>query len=611
MKTIKYCAAALLIIASAISCTKELQEVPAITNEGDAITFAAVLPSTKVSVASDGKAGWEAGDQIAVSDGTTTEVVTLKSEDIKETYALLNTTTLSSAAAGYYAVYPASAKSGEVSGGNVTISYGAAQTNGANKAAVAACAAGNTTFSFKNTGCLLAFTTDYEFDSVEFAGAAGENIAFGTYTVNATTGEFVSSDGAAGKVTLALEPGKTNYIALPGNGASLASGFTMSFKKGETVCGTLSSDKALALKRNTLYNLGNISSKMSVDEYSLYNAGAAIEIAGCKYDKATYGDAILLTAAEAGTDLRQYIHDKTGVFFLEANKDCYFSSVTSAQTQITKNVILVSRYSDKPVKYVPKKYHQLRKNAIFAVKNVVIDCNSLTEAYFCNFAAANDGGPLARLHFDGCEFYFGTSKQLAYSTNQTLFESFRMYNCYVETLKTNARLALIAVSTNPYLDKIKEIDIYNNIFYDPNNAGALAFFEGSMTAPSSGNAQQTDISIRQNTIWGLAGSNVYFQVNGAKSLTVDKNIFYYPASATGHSFILKTNTAATVECNFGDNVSYSSTKKTTYFTHSNSLFKLATGNSIANAGTDPMTSADPSKGDFTPVAAYKGYGAQR
>ena len=605
------CAAALLILASAISCTKELQEMEPITSEGDAITFAALLPATKVSVASDGKAGWEVGDQIAVTDGVTTEVVTLQSEDIKETYAILKTTTLSADADNYYAVYPASAKSGDVSGGNVTVTYGENQVNGSNKTAIAVCEAGKTTFNFRNAGCLVSFTTDYEFDSVEFAGAGEESIGYGTYTVNATTGEFVSSDSAIKKVTLTFEPGKTNYIALPGDGTKLESGFTMTFKKGDSACGTLSVAKALDLQRNALYNLGDISSKISADEYALYQAGAAIEVAGCKYDKATYGEAILLTATEAGTDLRQYIHDKTGVFFLEANDGCYFSSVTSAQTQITKNVILASRYSDRPVKYVPKKYHQLRKNGIFAMRNLVIDCTSLTEAYFCNFASANDGGPLSRLHIDGCEFYFGAAKQLAYSTNQTLFESFRLYNSYVETLKTSARLALIAVSTNPYLDKIKEIDIRNNIFYDPNTAGALSIFEGSMTTPSSGDAQQTDITVCQNTFWGVAGSNVYFQVNGARSLKVDKNIFYHPASATGHSFILKTATETAVDCTLGDNVSYSSTGKTTYYTHSNSKYKITTGNSIANASTDPMASANPSEKDFTPVDAYRGYGAQR
>lgn len=66
------------------------------------------------------------------------------------------------------------------------------------------------------------------------------------------------------------------------------------------------------------------------DNYAAYNEGKAISICGVKYDKATWGDPILVTADAAETDLRQFIHDKTGVFFLEENEGCHFTSVKEA-----------------------------------------------------------------------------------------------------------------------------------------------------------------------------------------------------------------------------------------------------------------------------------------
>ena len=343
------------------------------------------------------------------------------------------------------------------------------------------------------------------------------------------------------------------------------------------------------------------------DNYTAYNEGKAISICGVKYDKATWGDPILVTADAAETDLRQFIHDKTGVFFLEENDGCHFVSVKDSQTQITKDVVIISRYTSKPVTYTPGRYHNLRKNGTFAVKNVKIDLNNLTESYLLNFTTAADGGPLKNMHFDGCEFLTGTAKQLSYSAAHVLVNSIRFYNCYIESRKAG-RMDFMALSTNPNLDNVKEVVYHNNIFYNPNTTGALALFGNNMAKPTSG-SQETDFVLTQNTFYGMAGSNVLFQTYGARSLKVEKNIFYAPAGQTAHTFILKTGSEGDVVCILNDNIAFGSPN--TDYTHSNSLFKISEGNRVPKAEEDLMSDADPEHKDFAPIAKYASYGAQR
>ena len=184
---------------------------------------------------------------------------------------------------------------------------------------------------------------------------------------------------------------------------------------------------------------------------------------------------------------------------------------------------------------------------------------------------------------------------------------FSVYNCYIESRKAG-RMDFMALSTNPNLDNVKEVVYHNNIFYNPNTSGALALFGNNMAKPTSG-SQETDFVLTQNTFYGMAGSNVLFQTYGARSLKVEKNIFYAPAGQTAHTFILKTGSEGDVVCILNDNIAFGSPN--TDYTHSNSLFKISEGNRVPKAEEDLMSDADPEHKDFAPIAKYASYGAQR
>ncbi|MDD6152234.1 MAG: PL29 family lyase N-terminal domain-containing protein [Bacteroidales bacterium] len=347
------------------------------------------------------------------------------------------------------------------------------------------------------------------------------------------------------------------------------------------------------------------------DNYTAYNEGKAIVIAGIKYEKSVWGEPQLLSATSANVDLRAAIHDKTGIFFLEAENGNSFIAPAGSQVQITKDVVVVSRYTSKPVTYKPSTYHQLRKSGSLVMKNVIIDLNSLSTSYMCNFGSPGDGGPFTNLHFDGCSILTGTAKQLMYASSQELVKSIRFYNCYIESTKAG-RMDFIGLSNNPYLDNVKEVMFYNNIFYNPNASGALALISSSGAAPKSGNAQQTEFVLKQNTFYGVAGSNVLLVVNGAKSLTVQNNLFYAPAGQSANTFVIKTNAEGVeLECQVGDNIAYGTPSFT--ITHSNSTFKIddVEENTIPKAASDLMKDATPSAGDFAPTAEYSAYGAKR
>lgn len=85
-KSLRFLAAAIAIVAAASSCNKE--EINIADNGvkySDGVTFTASFPETKAALdKTTGKMTWEAGDQISITDGYNTEVVTLKAEDITE-----------------------------------------------------------------------------------------------------------------------------------------------------------------------------------------------------------------------------------------------------------------------------------------------------------------------------------------------------------------------------------------------------------------------------------------------------------------------------------------------------------------------------------------------
>lgn len=217
MKNIARLILAAAVAALATACTAQTIETP---ETSGTLTFTASLSQPTKAAISSGKVSWEAGDQIAVSDGTTKEVVTVSASDISSdgATAKIRTSVLDARSSTFYAVFPASRYS-SISAGKLVLTSSAAQTEATQKPAVASCSGSSKTFRFKNVASMLRFETSSAFAKAVIT-ASGSAVAAGL-TVDPSTGEcsatqsavstatYTPSVPAAGEHYIELAPDKT------------------------------------------------------------------------------------------------------------------------------------------------------------------------------------------------------------------------------------------------------------------------------------------------------------------------------------------------------------------------------------------------------------------
>ena len=230
---------------------------------------------SKVAVSETGKSTWEVGDRILVHGGNR-KIVTLTADDIsadgkKATISVSGITTYDRPDRNYtsniYAAYPADA----VVDGDL---YYYSRFNDTNHPLMAAYNVDNT-LVFYNLCGLISFRVSGDIDQYVFSGKNGETVGydhFQTYLVMQESGtprldwKYNSDPGTSGPLTSISGPvvadGTTlNYICLP-NGTSFSGGFTIRFKKGDSVVADVSTNSAVSVSRNKLLALGDISSHL-------------------------------------------------------------------------------------------------------------------------------------------------------------------------------------------------------------------------------------------------------------------------------------------------------------------------------------------------------------
>ncbi len=297
MKKSAYFFAASLALATVLSCNRAIEPEEAVTPQpaAEALTFRAVLeqPDTKASLNSDYAVVWEAGDQIAVYNGTdwvSSEALTPSDIENNGRYA---TFTVNIAEGDtYYAVYPASATpSAAVSDDVLAVTLPDVQvipSGGcvAKDALVQVCKTSDKdNMVFKNISSLVEFKAPEDLDGyVRFEAFDAEGTALqvaGAASVNAAAPAAVS--GNAGKVIVkgSFAAGQ-NYFAVvyPQSGVS---SFRFAFSKEDATNGTLKAFKtgssAIDLPLNggkkfsdlgTLKWLGPLSTKADLDKWAKY-----------------------------------------------------------------------------------------------------------------------------------------------------------------------------------------------------------------------------------------------------------------------------------------------------------------------------------------------------
>ena len=296
-----------MTMLAAVSCTKE------ITNEtnGSAtgadlypMTFTANSQQTKAELV-DGKfIHWESGDQINVFDNTETVYDPFETSD-KGSQATFSG--MAGKAEGYYALYPYQSDA-SMTEGAIIATFPSEQTAVAGsfdpEAFIAVAQSDNEgNFSFKNVAALVQFTMP-----------EGENATSATLTANADNEKLCGrvkitfdEDGnpsatANGTMTNAvtlkgtLEAGKTYYFVVR-PGIAFSEGLTISIDGEKYRSSSAAPEKKLV--RNSVMALPAFTFKegMPKDLYTAYEHGFDLQIGGQKFDKATYGEATLITNA--------------------------------------------------------------------------------------------------------------------------------------------------------------------------------------------------------------------------------------------------------------------------------------------------------------------------
>lgn len=328
-------------LVSAASCTKEIvneSNDQAIVSELYPMTFTADSQQTKAEL-SDGKTIlWQSGDQINIFDATENVYDPFTTS---ESGASVTFEGMAGKSEGYYALYPYQAEAA-MTDGTITATFPSEQTAVAgsfdHKAFISVAqsdAEGN--LSFKNVAALVKFTMP-----------DGENASSVTLTANADNEKLCGpvkitfdengnpSATAGGKMTNAvtlkgtLEAGKTYYFVVR-PGIAFSEGLTISIDGKKYRSSSAAPEKTLV--RNSVMALPAFTFKegMPKDLYTAYEHGFDLQIGGQKFDKATYGDATLIT--------EEVKMEASGIYFLNPGVE------QKLATNIGK-LAVIGRYAD-------------------------------------------------------------------------------------------------------------------------------------------------------------------------------------------------------------------------------------------------------------------------
>ena len=315
---------AAIIAASLAGCDIQGVDDVDVNGNGNGITFTASLEAsaTRTQI-NGGKVTWEVGDKIAVTDGTTKEVITLADANITDdgAKATFTTTTLSNTATYFYAVYPEACfyapstdvvKADENAMADIKVHLYAYQYIDKQKAAVAVCEnTGSRTFSFKNVSTLFKFETEIPFKLAVLSGNNNEPVLYASsIIVNPSDGIKKSATNSGSSINYFPQYsfssnyvyGITHYIATA-TGVELNDGFKITLYDGTdartaNVLGEFIYRKPITTTRNKIFNIKNFDSRVDALFYESFdkceskggNDGSFVESSNTKIEEDTASD---------------------------------------------------------------------------------------------------------------------------------------------------------------------------------------------------------------------------------------------------------------------------------------------------------------------------------
>ena len=317
------------------------QIVPEVKTETK--TFSMVFnPETKLSIANDGKTGWEIGDEIyihgeymntagysvvVVLDGVTNTI----SDDNQTAYITITTTAQEDPVvdgcvkpyvrSGWYttlyAIYPAAAAAtrsfqcyyySEVIPSNLPVMVG--------------CNDNNDTFHFVNIGSVISFTMptpsnpSENYDYFVFSGNNNETVSYDSYALRHAMRSSGSLDDKFGDSyesivytageqksitgTVVCDGTTPNKICIPG-GVNLTKGFTIKFIKDGIITKKVSTKSSIELAVNEYMPLGDISSHLKTYVDTHEKASWATSATDLSEGKTKIANSYMVLTSNAGS----------------------------------------------------------------------------------------------------------------------------------------------------------------------------------------------------------------------------------------------------------------------------------------------------------------------
>lgn len=259
MKRASYCIIAMLTIILASSCHKS--KVTAHDDE--------FIPQTRLvslflqdfdggtvntgitkSVIDGMSPRWVEGDQIWLSNGTDSEIVTLTSDNIYNNVATVSTNLLSGT---LYAVFPASAQNG-ISDKRIGFTIPSKQ-DGTFGQAMISVAQGGDSLNLQNVITQLRLSSNFELDSIKVTTASVD--ICGDFNFDISSDEYETGSFQTDSIVVVPTQTGGQYIEIiPGIGINELT-FTVFKKNGGIVQRTFSEATNL-IGKNKIYNLGDI-----------------------------------------------------------------------------------------------------------------------------------------------------------------------------------------------------------------------------------------------------------------------------------------------------------------------------------------------------------------
>ena len=615
MKIMKFFLLAAAAVA-AISCAKELapkvNETPAPEVELVPMTFTASHDAgddaeTKVAY-EEGATVWKVGDMIKViaSDGTATDFKAVEVTNGGKTATFEGLSVEN--ANEYYAVYPASAYKGtpeyvtDANGGKLVVHVPEVQqaVAGTFHESAILCIAntkGNV-FQFKHSCAFLKFNlaNPEGVKTVRLAVNGSDNVAgIGYVGVNATdmNPKYASSDSNMSKfdmITLnapegGFVAGENYYIAMRAN--SCNNGITAYIEYEDKVMSRTSSNKVYPDGSiGKIRNLGQLDKALNdVTPYDAYNLGLDIMVAGKAINKATYGDATLVTKAQG--------LNNNGVYFIN-------SDVEGVTMNSGKSIVVIGNDPGKRSKVSRSGYSYIPATAdedYWILSNIDFNITS-TSSYTLRLNGSN---VCEMIIMNNCSSNVPSATQYIYGDANNKAE---------EIIIKDSEFLVEAASTNNFLNfaatqTLNAITFDNNVFYSADITAPATSF----TLISAGNTTVTNALINKNTFYGaypaIGGGNI---INcKSNSMTVTNNMFgLNTGTDTNNVFVVGGKISEIM--NFSNNAYFknSATKNLLTVTTSNAA-PTGTNDSISSKGIS-TTGWNPAEGKFV---IHSSYGATR